>query len=253
MRKFAIYGKGGIGKSTCCANLALAFTELGKKVLQIGCDPKADSTLALHPNHTITPVLRLLHDKKQALTLEEAVYAADCGVYCVEAGGPIPGLGCAGRSIGMVLEFLERHKAYAKLGIDCVLYDVLGDVVCGGFSMPMRQGQADYVLIVSSGEKMSCYAADNIAQAVANFQGRGYAALGGIIFNRRDVIDEEASMESLARKLNCPILGDIPKSREIQEAERMGIPVLQAFCESDSAQAFRKLAKLLLTRFPDKH
>ncbi|MCR5814111.1 MAG: AAA family ATPase [Desulfovibrio sp.] len=252
MRKFAIYGKGGIGKSTTCANLALVLTGLGKKVLQIGCDPKADSTLSLHPGQTITPVLRLLHEKKQRLSLEEAVHLAPCGVYCVEAGGPIPGLGCAGRGIGMVLEFLEREKAYSKLGIDCVLYDVLGDVVCGGFSMPMRKGQADYVLIVSSGEKMSCYAAANIAQAIANFQGRGYAALGGLIVNRRDVEDEEESVKALSQSLGCDILGDIPHSPLVTRAEREGKTVISLYPQSDVAQSFQNLAQTLLTRFADK-
>ena len=252
MRKFAIYGKGGIGKSTSCANLALALTALGRRVLQIGCDPKADSTLALHPGVSITPVLRLLHEKKQQLSLEEAVYRADCGVYCVEAGGPTPGLGCAGRGIGMVLEFLERQEAYSRLGIDLVLYDVLGDVVCGGFSMPMRKGQADYVLIVTSGEPMSCYAADNIAQAIANFQGRGYAALAGLIVNRRDVEGEEESVQALAQKLHCPILADIPRSPLVTRAERQGQTVTAAFPQSDIANVFHKLGKTLLTRFADK-
>ena len=252
MRKFAIYGKGGIGKSTNCANLALALTALGQKVLQIGCDPKADSTLTLHPGVRITPVLRLLHEKKQQLCLEEAVYRADCGVYCVEAGGPTPGLGCAGRGIGMVLEFLERQEAYARLGIDCVLYDVLGDVVCGGFSMPMRKGQADYVLIVTSGESMSCYAAENIAQAIANFRGRGYAQLGGLILNRRDVEGEEDNVRALAQKLGCTILADIPRSPLLTQAERQGQAVMSVFPQSEIASQFQTLARTLLTRFADK-
>ena len=246
MLKLAFYGKGGIGKSTIVSSLASAFALSGHKVMQIGCDPKADSTISHLNGERIRPVLDLVRTKGDDFTLDDMVRTGGDGVVCVEAGGPVPGMGCAGRGIIAALETLERKGAYETYRPDLVLYDVLGDVVCGGFAMPMRKGYADAVCIVTSGENMSIHAAAGIALAVKNFQGRGYARPGGFILNRRNVPDEEAKVRSLAADFETEILGDLPWSPEIQEAERRNTTVLTAFPESGIADEFRRLAGRLL-------
>ena len=173
MLKVAIYGKGGIGKSTVTSNLAAAFATMGKKVIQIGCDPKADSTIHLRHGKEIPTVLEMFQQKKQNLKLEDMVTVGYAGVVCVEAGGPTPGLGCAGRGIITALEKLKETGAYETYKPDIVLYDVLGDVVCGGFYMPMQKRYADKVFIITSGENMAIHAGANIAMAVENFRNRG--------------------------------------------------------------------------------
>ena len=170
MIRIAVYGKGGIGKSTTVSNVAAALAEMGLKVMQIGCDPKADSTILLRHGKAVPAVLDLYNEKKQALQLEDMIRIGYNGVICVEAGGPTPGLGCAGRGIITALEKLKELGAYDVYKPDVVLYDVLGDVVCGGFSMPMRGGYADKIFIITSGENMAIHAAANIAMAVENFK-----------------------------------------------------------------------------------
>ena len=170
MIKIAVYGKGGIGKSTTVSNVAAVFASQGLRVMQIGCDPKADSTVLLRHGEKVETVLDLVRTRKENFTLEEMVKEGFAGVCCVEAGGPSPGLGCAGRGIIAALEILEKKGAYEKYRPDVVIYDVLGDVVCGGFSMPMRRGYADKVFVITSGENMAIHAAANIAMAVENFK-----------------------------------------------------------------------------------
>lgn len=179
MRKIAIYGKGGIGKSTTTSNLSAALSHMGYKVMQVGCDPKADSTKGLMGGKRIPTVLEQLRSKGEELTLDDVVFRGYNGVLCVESGGPTPGVGCAGRGIISAFEKLADLEAFETYQPDIVIYDVLGDVVCGGFAMPIRDGYAREVFIVSSGEMMALYAANNIAQAVRNFAGRampGWAA-----------------------------------------------------------------------------
>ncbi|MBR6701108.1 MAG: AAA family ATPase [Firmicutes bacterium] len=246
MIKIAIYGKGGIGKSTTVSNLSAALAEKGLKVIQIGCDPKADSTFGLHGKTSVKTVLELVRDRKDGFELEDMVTIGYKGVVCVEAGGPTPGVGCAGRGIMAALEKLEQKGAYEKYDPDVVFYDVLGDVVCGGFSMPMRGGHADKVFIVTSGENMAIHAAANIAVAIDNFKSRGYASLGGLILNRRNVKNEEEKVQELADDVNTSIVGTLSRSDTVQEAEEKGMTVIEAFPDSPMADEYRKLAETIL-------
>ena len=251
MIKFAIYGKGGIGKSTLSSNLSAAMAARGLTVMQIGCDPKADSTSLLRPKEEMTTVLDLVRSGKP-FTLEDMVKQSSAGVLCVEAGGPVPGLGCAGRGIINALESLEAKGAYETYKPDVVVYDVLGDVVCGGFTMPMRKGYADKVYIVTSGEKMSIYAAANIAMAVENFKKRDYAKLGGIILNCRGVEHEEENAATLAADFNTEVAAVIPRSQLFEKAEAAGKTVVELFPESDVCQKLLALADRVVSDFADK-
>ena len=242
MIRIAVYGKGGIGKSTTVSNVAAALAEMGLKVMQIGCDPKADSTILLRHGEAVPAVLDLYNEKKQALQLEDMIRIGYNGVICVEAGGPTPGLGCAGRGIITALEKLKELGAYDVYKPDVVLYDVLGDVVCGGFSMPMRNGYADKVFILTSGENMAIHAAANIAMAVDNFKNRGYAELGGFILNRRDVPREEEKVEELADDFQTTIVGTLSHSEQVILAEEQKKTLLECYPESEMAEEYRALA-----------
>ena len=246
MIKIAVYGKGGIGKSTTISNLSVALAKKGLKVMQIGCDPKADSTTNLHAGTEINTVLDLVLEKKDNFELEDMVVEGYKGILCVEAGGPTPGMGCAVRGIITALEKLEQKGAYEKYKPDVVFYDVLGDVVCGGFSMPMRRGYADQVFIITSGENMAIHAAANIAMAIENFKNRGYASLGGIILNRREVKREDEKVAELAEDFHTEVVGTLSHSEQVTLAEEQGKILLECYPDSEMAQEYRLLAKQIL-------
>ena len=246
MKKIAIYGKGGIGKSTTTSNLSAALASRGLKVMQIGCDPKADSTKNLMGGKKIPTVLDQIREKDDQVELDDIVFEGFGGVVCVESGGPTPGIGCAGRGIITAFEKLEELEAYERYKPDIVLYDVLGDVVCGGFAMPIRGGYADYVMIVTSGEMMALFAADNIAHAIKNFGKRGYAKLAGFIQNSRNVENENELVAKAAEENNTKILHVVPRDKTIQVAENQGMTVIEACPDSDMAACYQKLADIVL-------
>ena len=245
MKKIAIYGKGGIGKSTTVSNISAALAGMGLTVLQIGCDPKADSTRNLTEGKQIPAVLDQLREVGDA-SLEDIIFKSSTGVLCVEVGGPVPGVGCAGRGIITAFEKLEELNAYEEYQPDIVLYDVLGDVVCGGFAMPIRGGYADEVYVVTSGEMMSLYAAANIAQAVKSFAKRGYASLKGLILNAKNIENEKELVRKAAEELETQIIYEMPRDPIVQKAEALGKTVVEAFPDTPMAQHYGQLAKIIM-------
>lgn len=246
MIKIAVYGKGGIGKSTTLSNIAAAMAETGLRVMQVGCDPKADSTMLIRNGRKMRTVLDLVKQYGNDFELSDMIYEGFGGIICAEAGGPSPGMGCAGRGIIAALERLSEKGAYEVYKPDVVLFDVLGDVVCGGFTMPMRPGYAEKVFVVTSGENMSIYAAANIAIALENFKGRGYAELGGLILNKRNVNNEREKVEELAKDVGSKIVGELTRSETVKSADELCQTVIEAYPESSMANEYRTLAKEIL-------
>lgn len=246
MLKIAIYGKGGIGKSTTISNISAILACKGHRVMQIGCDPKADSTVSLRHGKHIPTVIELIRSKGKEAKLEEMVATGYHGVLCVEAGGPTPGVGCAGRSIIAAFEALAQRKAFEIYQPDVVFYDVVGDVVCGGFAMPLRGGYANHVIVLTSGENMSIYAAANIATAVKNFGERGYAQLDGVILNKRGVENEVERVNEFVKEIGSRIVGTLDFDPVVQKATDAQQTVVEKFPASAMVAEYESLADKVL-------
>ena len=246
MRQIAIYGKGGIGKSTTTQNLTAGLAELGKKVMVVGCDPKADATRLLMGGLAQKTVLDTIREEgEDVVELEDIMKTGFNGIRCVESGGPEPGVGCAGRGIITSINMLEDLGAYTD-DLNFVFYDVLGDVVCGGFAMPIREGKAKEIYIVASGEMMALYAANNISKGIRRYAQRGGVRLGGIICNSRNVDNEEKLLRAFAEELGTKLLYFIPRDNIVQHAEIHRKTVIEYAPDSDQAQEYRNLAEALL-------
>lgn len=244
-RQIAIYGKGGIGKSTTTQNLTAGLVEKGKKVMVVGCDPKADSTRLLLGGLAQKTVLDTIRDEGEDVDLSRILRTGFGGTRCVESGGPEPGVGCAGRGIITSINMLENLGAYTD-DLDFVFYDVLGDVVCGGFAMPIREGKAKEIYIVASGEMMALYAANNISKGIARYSRTGEVRLGGIICNSRRVDHEQDLLRAFAKELGTQLLYFVPRDNIVQRAEINKKTVIQYSPESGQAQEYRNLAEAVI-------
>ena len=254
MRQIAFYGKGGIGKSTIGSNIAAALAERGLSVMMIGCDPKSDCTRNLRGDVEIPTILDVSRDKGierlgleelvegKKIELDEVIYKGYGGVYCAECGGPRPGFGCAGRGVIVAIDLLKRLNAFEELKPDVMIYDVPGDVVCGGFAMPLRRGLADEVYIVTSTDYLALYAANNICKGISEFATKGGSPLGGFVYNVRGMLDEEDVVHEFAEKVGSQVIGHVPNAHEIAEAEIEGNTVIEYVPNSDIANLFRGLA-----------
>jgi len=243
-RSIAIYGKGGIGKSTTTQNTVAALAEAGKRVMVVGCDPKADSTRLLLGGLAQKTVLDTLRDEGDEVDLDEVLRPGYGGVRCTESGGPEPGVGCAGRGIITSINLLEQLGAY-ETELDYVFYDVLGDVVCGGFAMPMREGKAQEIYIVCSGEMMAMYAANNISKGIVKFAQAGGVRLGGISCNRRKVDNELEMISEFARLLGTQMIHFVPRDNDVQRAEINRKTVIEWRPDCKQADEYRALAKAI--------
>jgi nitrogenase iron protein NifH len=245
MRQIAIYGKGGIGKSTTTQNLTAGLVEAGKKVMVVGCDPKADSTRLLLGGLAQKTVLDTLRDEGEDVKLDQIMREGFMGTRCVESGGPEPGVGCAGRGIITSIGLLENLGAYTD-DLDFVFYDVLGDVVCGGFAMPIREGKAKEIYIVASGEMMALYAANNISKGIKKYARSGGVRIGGIICNSRNVDRELDLLRAFSKELGTKLLYFVPRDNIVQHAEINRKTVIEYKPDSNQAQEYRNLAEALI-------
>ncbi|HEX2938598.1 MAG TPA: nitrogenase iron protein [Ruminiclostridium sp.] len=242
IKQIAIYGKGGIGKSTTTSNISAALSKLGYKVMQFGCDPKSDSTNTLRGGQYIPTVLDTLREKS-SVKASEVIFEGFNGIYCVEAGGPAPGVGCAGRGIITAVQLFKQQKVFEDLDLDYVIYDVLGDVVCGGFAVPIREGIAEHVFTVSSADFMAVYAANNLFKGIQKYSNSGGALLGGVIANSinkpyaKDIIDD------FVDKTHTQVVEYVPRSVTVTQCELQGKTTIEGAPDSKQAQVYTNLAK----------
>jgi nitrogenase iron protein NifH len=244
MRQVAIYGKGGIGKSTTTQNLTAALGEMGKKIMIVGCDPKADSTRLILGGLAQQTVLDTLREEGDDIELDAVLKNGFADIKCVESGGPEPGVGCAGRGIITSINLLEQLGAYED-DLDYVFYDVLGDVVCGGFAMPIREGKAEEVYIVASGEMMAMYAANNICKGIQKYATTGKTRLGGIICNSRKVDNEYNMIKAFAEELGSQMIHFVPRDNVVQRAEINRKTVIDFDPKDPQADEYRTLARAI--------
>lgn len=247
LRQIAFYGKGGIGKSTTSQNTVAAIAEMGKKCMIVGCDPKADSTRLILHTKAQTTIMELAAKtgSVEDLELDDVLRAGFLGIKCVEAGGPEPGVGCAGRGVITAINFLEEEGAYED-DLDFVIYDVLGDVVCGGFAMPIREGKAQEIYIVTSGEMMAMYAANNISRGILKYANSGGVRLGGLICNERKTDRERELVAELAKRLSTQLIHFVPRDNIVQHAELRRLTVVEYDPSSKQADEYRTLAKKII-------
>ena len=240
-KHIAIYGKGGIGKSTTTSNISAALAEAGYRVIQVGCDPKSDSTNTLRGNHYLPTVLDSMRSASR-VHLDDISAVGFCGVLCIESGGPVPGVGCAGRGINAAVTLLQELHLFEEFKPDFVLYDVLGDVVCGGFAVPIRDGITDRAYVVSSSDFMAIYAANNLFKAISKYAPTGGAKLGGIIANGLSAGYSNSIINDFAEKTGATVAGYIPRSLVVSQSELYGKTVIEANPKSEHADLYRKLA-----------
>jgi nitrogenase iron protein NifH len=241
-KTIAIYGKGGIGKSTTTSNISAALADQGLRVLQIGCDPKSDSTNTLRGGQYIPTILETLRDRRK-VALDEVVFAGYRGVYCVEAGGPAPGVGCAGRGIIAAVDLLKQLSVFEELDVDVVIYDVLGDVVCGGFAVPVREGIAQHVFTVSSSDFMSVYASNNLFRGIQKYSKAGGALLGGVIANSINTDYSREIIDDFVARTQTRVVEYVPRSLTVAESELQGKTTIEAAPTSEQAGIYRSLAR----------
>jgi nitrogenase iron protein NifH len=241
IKQIAIYGKGGIGKSTTTSNISAALSKLGFKVMQFGCDPKSDSTNTLRGGEYIPTVLDTLREKS-TVKARNVIFEGFNGIYCVEAGGPAPGVGCAGRGIITAVELFKQQKAFEDLDLDFVIYDVLGDVVCGGFAVPIREGIAEHVFTVSSADFMALYAANNLFKGIQKYSNSGGALLGGIIANSINQPYARNIVDDFADRTKTRVMQYIPRSVTVTQCELQGKTTIEAAPDSPQAAVYTELA-----------
>jgi nitrogenase iron protein NifH len=242
IKQIAIYGKGGIGKSTTTSNISAALSTAGFKVMQFGCDPKSDSTNTLRGGKYIPTVLDTLREKS-VVKAHEVIYEGFNGIYCVEAGGPAPGVGCAGRGIITAVQLFKQQKVFEELDLDYVIYDVLGDVVCGGFAVPIREGIAEHVFTVSSADFMAIYAANNLFKGIQKYSNSGGALLGGVIANSINAPYAKEIIDDFVKQTNTQVVEYVPRSVTVTQSELQGKTTIEAAPDSKQAEVYRSLAR----------
>lgn len=249
--QIAIYGKGGIGKSTTTSNISAALSKAGYRVMQFGCDPKSDSTNTLRAGRYIPTVLDTLREKS-TVDAKEVIFEGFNGIYCVEAGGPAPGVGCAGRGIITAVQLFKQQKVFEKLDLDIVIYDVLGDVVCGGFAVPIREGIAEHVFTVSSADFMAIYAANNLFKGIHKYSNSGGALLGGVIANSINAPYAREIIDDFVRKTNTQVVEYVPRSVTVTQSELQGKTTIEAAPDSNQAKVYRSLAEKIINHEQSK-
>ena len=242
LKQIAIYGKGGIGKSTTTSNISAALSKMGYKVMQFGCDPKRDSTNTLRDGKYIPTILDTLRANSK-LNARDVIFEGFNGIYCVEAGGPAPGVGCAGRGITTSVQLFKQQRIFEELDLDFVIYDVLGDVVCGGFAVPIREGIAEHVFTVSSSDFMSIYASNNLMRGIQKYSNSGGALFGGIIGNSVNAGYSKDILDDFAARTGTNIVEYVPRSVTVTQAELQGKTTIEMAPDSEQARIYTQLAK----------